>query len=244
LAQVYNMIQVLTAVDLSIPDDQLSGAELRARCAAKTSNLQQGRQEVKEPSWGYGDLITADGKTKSSADGWLEAAVVGPYTLKVLQESESEDGATMYTTTHELYYNDKSIWKKSTWFARGMSGNFGSKHTAELTAAEDVDCEDIVITCELIPEKDHVQCINMAGSSIGTFRVPPDFDPYGHWLGEAVTKAVNISSARLRLASTSGEIFWSENKVMLTCVESRSGNTQRQVWLLIDGQMVKQDRGT
>ena len=58
--------------------------------------------------------IPADAWIRSSADGWQTVATVGPYTLQVYEEDEFEDGTRTTSRTHELFYLNASIWKKST----------------------------------------------------------------------------------------------------------------------------------
>merc|ERR1711988_511433 len=128
-------------------------AELQA--VVKPKPLQYTRLGPRTPGEGacdYGDYyygVTADGRACSSIQGWQDAAVVEPYTLNVLEESESEDGATSYTTTHELYYQDKCIRSKSTTKHRGMSGMFGSEHTVMLKAED----TRVVLTCSVSPAR-------------------------------------------------------------------------------------------
>ena len=71
------------------------------------------------------------------ADPWETVSVIGPYTLKILDESEYSDGDTTLTRTHELYWNDKRLWKHSSATYNNMGGSSGTRHEATLTGNAD-----------------------------------------------------------------------------------------------------------
>lgn len=66
----------------------------------------------------------------------------------------------------------------------------------------------IAITCEHIGGI--VRCTSMAGNEVGEFKVPKKEDPYGNWLGKAVSQAHQAEVGELCLIKSDGTIFWRE----------------------------------
>ena len=90
---------------------------------------------------GYGDNISADGRTEMSLDGWKTVATVDDYTLQIYESSSYEDGAMSFKRWHKLFCGGKMIWEKSSrWYESRLTYNqYGSSHTAELKKAEEED---------------------------------------------------------------------------------------------------------
>jgi len=82
---------------------------------------------------------------------------------------------------------------------------------AAMSGAEQAPPQEIgqkIVTCDVVAGE--MKCTYMSGSDLGPFRVPEGEEPYAPWLGEQVVKAVNDPSAQVHLATTTGEIFWSQ----------------------------------
>mmetsp|Transcript_16077 Transcript_16077/g.31459 ORF Transcript_16077/g.31459 Transcript_16077/m.31459 type:complete len:255 (+) Transcript_16077:63-827(+) len=66
----------------------------------------------------------------------------------------------------------------------------------------------IAITCEHTGGV--VKCTSMAGNEVGEFKVPRKEDPYGKWLGTAISQAHHAGIGELCLVKRDGTIFWRE----------------------------------